>query len=156
MERFTVRFLQVVLLLGIAVLLGALVPLWQLSLTMAQGLEYLSYMRLPVYLLAAGMMLSAAAALGFGFVVTTRYGKGQVFTKKTMTMLEKASLAFFAGLLFAELLVLYTRFNIAGSITNLFVHMAALVFLIFSVVTLVLSNVIRRGIILQEEQDLTI
>lgn len=156
MKRLTVRSIQGLLLLGEVLFLVFIVVLWKFSFTMAEMNPELAFMRVPVFLLALGVLLSLMAAFFFGFQAVTFYGRDRTFLRETAGALRRCSRSFLLGVVFLLGLYFYTRFHVKGSITNLYVLGAMVLFFLGNRVFALLTDVISEGIGMKEEQDLTI
>lgn len=156
MKSFRVKFIGALLLLAMALLIGGLFGVYGFSKLVLAMYPQFYTMHLPMLVLCEGIVLLLILALGFGFLALLDYGRGEIFHKKMLLHLQLVSLAFVGVCLLCILAIIFTDFNLDGSITNLIFLGGLVVALLLSQIFLLLADLIRQGMVLKEENDLTI
>jgi len=113
-------------------------------------------MQYPMMVLCQAMVLGLIIALVFGLLALKNYGEDKVFDRKTLFNLQVVALSFIGIFLLSILAIIYTNFNLQGSITNLIFIGTGLVSMLVGQIFLLLCDMVKEGIDLKEENDLTI
>ncbi|MDU6032380.1 MAG: DUF2975 domain-containing protein, partial [Peptoniphilus harei] len=113
-------------------------------------------MQYPMMVLCQAMVLGLILALVFGLLALKNYGEDKVFERKTLLDLQVVALSFIGIFLLSILAIIYTNFNLQGSITNLIFIGTGLVSMLVGQIFLLLCDMVKEGIDLKEENDLTI
>ena len=156
MKKFRIYFIGGLLILAMVLCLGLAYGGSKLSYLVLSITPQFANMHMPMLVLCEAMVLCLIVALVFGFLALISYGRGQTFDRKMLLYLQGASLAFVGICILAVLAIVLTNFNLDGSITNLAFMGLFLLSLLFNQVFLLLSDLIRQGMTLKEENDLTI
>ena len=156
MKKFRIYFIGGLLILAMVLCLGLAYGGSKLSYLVLSITPQFANMHMPTLVLCEAMVLCLIVALVFGFLALLSYGRGQTFDWKMLLYLQGASLAFVGICILAVLAIVFTNFNLDGSITNLAFLGLFLLSLLFNQVFLLLSDLIRQGMTLKEENDLTI
>ena len=156
MKKFRIYFIGGLLILAMVLCLGLAYGGSKLSYLVLSITPQFANMHMPMLVLCEAMVLCLIVALVFGFLALISYDRGQTFDRKMLFYLQGASLAFVGICILAVLAIVFTNFNLDGSITNLAFLGLFLLSLLFNQVFLLLSDLIRQGITLKEENDLTI
>lgn len=156
MKKFRIYFIGGLLILAMILCLGLAYGGSKLSYLVLSITPQFANMHMPMLVLCEAMVLCLIVALVFGFLALISYGRGQTFDRKMLLYLQGTSLAFVGICILAVLAIVFTNFNLDGSITNLAFMGLFLLSLLFNQIFLLLSDLIRQGITLKEENDLTI
>ena len=92
----------------------------------------------------------------FGIFALKKYGEDKIFERSMLFDLQVIALSFIGIFLISILSIIYTNFNLDGSITNLIFIGGAIVAMLIAQIFLLLCDLIKEGIILKEENELTI
>lgn len=156
MKKFRGGFLGLTMIVAIIILIVSMCFINNFSKFMAQMYPEFSYMRIPMLLLADASVISIISAILFGIKALSLYVRDEIFVKNMKITLENIGLAFCVGAILILLMIIYTNFNIAGSITNLPLSAGVVLLTIISQIFFLLRDLIVKGIDLKEENDLTI
>ena len=156
MKKFRVYFIGGLLILAMVLCLGLAYGGSKLSYLVLSMTPQFANMHLPMLVLCEAMVLCLVIALVFGLLALITYAQDQTFDRKMLFYLQGASLAFVGICILAVLAIVFTNFNLDGSITNLAFIGLFLLALLFNQVFLLLADLIRQGMTLKEENDLTI
>ncbi|MDO5713395.1 MAG: DUF2975 domain-containing protein [Tissierellia bacterium] len=156
MKKGLIYYIKFFLVLAILGMIFALVRLYFFSFTVAKENPEIAYMRVPVYLLFIGIIGSPISACFFGYCALHAYSSGKLFRNKTAKALKYSGHSFLVGVFFLILLIIYTVLNVPGSITNIHAIGGIIIYLLAVGIFYLLSDVISQGMVLQEDQDLTI
>lgn len=156
MKSFRVKFIGGLLLLAILILTCGLYGVYKFAKLMAGIYPMFMNMQYPMMVLCQAMVLGLILALVFGLLALKNYGKDKVFERKTLFNLQVVALSFIGIFLLSILAIIYTNFNLQGSITNLIFIGTGLVSMLVGQIFLLLCDLIKEGIDLKEENDLTI
>lgn len=156
MKSFRVKFIGGLLILAIFILTCGLYGVYKFSKLVAGIYPMFMNMQYPMMVLCNAMVLGLILALVFGLLALKNYGEDRVFERKTLFDLQVVALSFI-GIFFSSILaILYTNFNLDGSITNLIFVGVGLVSMLVGQIFLLLCDLIKEGMDLKEENDLTI
>ena len=156
MKSLRVKFIGALLLIAIIILAGVFYGLIKMSSFMAKIYPMFMNMKYPMLFLCEGIIVSLILAILFGIFALKKYGKDKIFEKKMLFDLQVIALSFIGIFFISILSIIYTNFNLDGSITNLIFLGTAIVSMLIAQIFLLLCDLIKEGIALKEENDLTI
>lgn len=156
MKSFRVKFIGGLLILAIFTLTCGLYGVYKFAKLVAGIYPMFMNMQYPMMVLCQAMVLGLILALVFGLLALKNYGEDKVFERKTLFNLQVVALSFIGIFLLSILAIIYTNFNLQGSITNLIFIGTGLVSMLVGQIFLLLCDLIKEGIDLKEENDLTI
>lgn len=156
MKSFRVKFIGGLLILAIFTLTCGLYGVYKFAKLVAGIYPMFMNMQYPMMVLCQAMVLGLIIALVFGLLALKNYGKDKVFERKTLFNLQVVALSFIGIFLLSILAIIYTNFNLQGSITNLIFIGTGLVSMLVGQIFLLLCDMVKEGIDLKEENDLTI
>lgn len=156
MKSFRVKFIGGLLLLAIFTLTCGLYGVYKFAILVAGIYPMFMNMQYPMMVLCQAMVLGLILALVFGLLALKNYGEDKVFERKTLLDLQVVALSFIGIFLLSILAIIYTNFNLQGSITNLIFIGTGLVSMLVGQIFLLLCDMVKEGIDLKEENDLTI
>lgn len=156
MKSFRVKFIGGLLILAIFTLTCGLYGVYKFAKLVAGIYPMFMNMQYPMMVLCQAMVLGLILALVFGLLALKNYGEDKVFERKTLLDLQVVTLSFIGIFLLSILAILYTNFNLQGSITNLIFIGTGLVSMLVGQIFLLLCDMVKEGIDLKEENDLTI
>ena len=156
MKSFRVKFIGGLLLLAIFTLTCGLYGVYKFAILVAGIYPMFMNMQYPMMVLCQAMVLGLILALVFGLLALKNYGEDKVFERKTLFNLQVVALSFIGIFLLSILAIIYTNFNLQGSITNLIFIGTGLVSMLVGQIFLLLCDMVKEGIDLKEENDLTI
>ncbi|MDU3456725.1 MAG: DUF2975 domain-containing protein [Peptoniphilus harei] len=156
MKSFRVKFIGGLLILAIFTLTCGLYGVYKFAKLVAGIYPMFMNMQYPMMVLCQAMVLGLILALVFGLLALKNYGEDKVFERKTLFNLQVVALSFIGIFLLSILAIIYTNFNLQGSITNLIFIGTGLVSMLVGQIFLLLCDMVKEGIDLKEENDLTI
>lgn len=156
MKSLRVKFIGGLLILTILILSAGLYGVYKFSGLVAKIYPMFMNMRYPMMVLCQIMILGLILALVFGLLALKNYGSDKVFESKTLFYLQLVALSFIGIFLLSILSIIYTNFNLDGSITNLIFIGTGLGSMLLGQIFLLLCDLVKEGIALKEENDLTI
>lgn len=156
MKSFRVKFIGGLLILAIFTLTCGLYGVYKFAKLVAGIYPMFMNMQYPMMVLCQAMVLGLIIALVFGLLALKNYGEDKVFDRKTLFNLQVVALSFIGIFLLSILAIIYTNFNLQGSITNLIFIGTGLVSMLVGQIFLLLCDMVKEGIDLKEENDLTI
>lgn len=156
MKSFRSKFIGGLLLLAILILTCGLYGVYKFAKLVAGIYPMFMNMQYPMMVLCQAMVLGLILALVFGLLALKNYGEDKVFERKTLFNLQVVALSFIGIFLLSILAIIYTNFNLQGSITNLIFIGTGLVSMLVGQIFLLLCDMVKEGIDLKEENDLTI
>ena len=156
MKSFRVKFIGGLLILAIFTLTCGLYGVYKFAKLVAGIYPMFMNMQYPMMVLCQAMVLGLILALVFGLLALKNYGEDKVFERKTLFNLQVVALSFIGIFLLSILAIIYTNFNLQGSITNLIFIGTGLVSMLVGQIFLLLCDLIKEGIDLKEENNLTI
>lgn len=156
MKSFRVKFIGGLLILAIFTLTCGLYGVYKFAKLVAGIYPMFMNMQYPMMVLCQAMVLGLILALVFGLLALKNYGEDKVFERKTLFNLKVVALSFIGIFLLSILAIIYTNFNLQGSITNLIFIGTGLVSMLVGQIFLLLCDMVKEGIDLKEENDLTI
>lgn len=156
MKSFRVKFIGGLLILAIFTLNCGLYGVYKFAKLVAGIYPMFMNMQYPMMVLCQAMVLGLILALVFGLLALKNYGEDKVFERKTLFNLQVVALSFIGIFLLSILAIIYTNFNLQGSITNLIFIGTGLVSMLVGQIFLLLCDMVKEGIDLKEENDLTI
>ena len=155
MKSFRVKFIGGLLILAIFTLNCGLYGVYKFAKLVAGIYPMFMNMQYPMMVLCQAMVLGLILALVFGLLALKNYGEDKVFERKTLFNLQVVALSFIGIFLLSILAIIYTNFNLQGSITNLIFIGTGLVSMLVGQIFLLLCDMVKEGIDLKEENDLT-
>jgi len=156
MKSLRVKFIGALLILAVFVLAAAgffVIKFANITRDMFPMFENMYY---PMIVLCELIVLLLIAAIIIGIFALIDYGKNEIFQKKMLIKLQVISLIFVGIFIISILTIIFTNFNLEGSITNLIFIGLAIISMLFAQLFLLFSDLIKEGIVLKEENDLTI
>lgn len=156
MKSFRVKFIGGLLILAIFILTCGLYGVYKFAKLVAGIYPMFMNMQYPMMVLCQAMVLGLIIALVFGLLALKNYGEDKVFDRKTLFNLQVVALSFIGIFLLSILAIIYTNFNLQGSITNLIFIGTGLVSMLVGQIFLLLCDMVKEGIDLKEGNDLTI
>lgn len=156
MKSLRVKFIGALLFLALFILAGGFYGLIKLSSFMAKIYPMFMNMKYPMLILCQGIILALIFALLFGLFALKKYGDGKIFERGMLFDLQVIALSFIGIFFLSILSIIYTNFNLDGSITNLIFIGGGIVAMLIAQIFLLLCDLIKEGIALKEENDLTI
>ncbi|MDD7363414.1 MAG: DUF2975 domain-containing protein [Firmicutes bacterium] len=115
-----------------------------------------NYMATPLFVFFFVMGINLIVAIIFGFQTTALYSRDRLFERPMERGLERTALAFLTACLAALLEAIYILLNVQSVFVASPFLLLVCLFLLASQLFFLLSDVIRRGRVLREENDLTI
>lgn len=116
----------------------------------------ITYMRVPVLLMAWAILACALAALVMAFLLLERIRKNQIFEQKSVSLLKGIGICALAAIVPMVILIIYTNAHVAGSITNLWVMLGIFAMVIAAVFFFLIAALFQRAVDYKEEVDLTV
>lgn len=156
MKSLRVKFIGGLLFIALFILAGGSYGLIKMSSFMAKIYPMFMNMKYPMLVLCQGIILALILALLFGLFALKKYGEDKIFEKGMLFDLQVIALSFIGIFFLAILSIIYTNFNLDGSITNLIFIGGGIVAMLIAQIFLLLCDLIKEGIALKEENDLTI
>lgn len=156
MKSLRVKFIGGLLFIALFILAGGSYGLIKMSSLMAKIYPMFMNMKYPMLVLCQGIILALILALLFGLFALKKYGDDKIFERGMLFDLQVIALSFIGIFFLAILSIIYTNFNLDGSITNLIFIGGAIVAMLIAQIFLLLCDLIKEGIALKEENDLTI
>lgn len=156
MKSLRVKFIGGLLFIALFILAGGSYGLIKMSSFMAKIYPMFMNMKYPMLVLCQGIIFALILALLFGLFALKKYGDDKIFERGMLFDLQVIALSFIGIFFLAILSTIYTNFNLDGSITNLIFIGGAIVAMLIAQIFLLLCDLIKEGIALKEENDLTI
>ena len=156
MKSLRVKFIGALLLIAIFVLAGAFYGLLKMASFMAKIYPMFMNMKYPMLVLCQGIILALVLAIIFGIFALKKYGEDKIFERGMLFDLQVIAFSFIGIFFLSILSIIYTNFNLDGSITNLIFLAVAIISMLIAQVFLLLADLIKEGMALKEENDLTI
>lgn len=156
MKSLRVKFIGGLLFIALFILAGGSYGLIKMSSFMAKIYPMFMNMKYPMLVLCQGIILALILALLFGLFALKKYGDDKIFERGMLFDLQVIALSFIGIFFLAILSIIYTNFNLDGSITNLIFIGGGIVAMLIAQIFLLLCDLIKEGIALKEENDLTI
>lgn len=156
MKSLRVKFIGGLLFIALFILAGGSYGLIKMSSLMAKIYPMFMNMKYPMLVLCQGIILALILALLFGLFALKKYGDDKIFERGMLLDLQVIALSFIGIFFLAILSIIYTNFNLDGSITNLIFIGGGIVAMLIAQIFLLLCDLIKEGIALKEENDLTI
>ena len=156
MKSLRVKFIGGLLFIALFILAVGFYGLIKLSSFMAKIYPMFINMKYPMLFLCQGIILALVLALLFGLVALKKYGDDKIFEREMLFDIQVIALSFIGIFFLSILSIIYTNFNLDGSITNLIFIGAAIISMLIAQIFLLLADLIKEGMALKEENDLTI
>jgi hypothetical protein len=144
--------LVIVLLISIVVLFALIVE----SEVWVQAYPELAHMQFPVLLLSQSIVLLYSIVFILGIIFMLSFREQKAFTARQQKLVASASFLLYSQIIPALILILYTDANVSGSITNAYVIISIAVSTMLGSLLLIMSRILKRGIEMQREWDLTV
>lgn len=116
----------------------------------------ISYMRLPVLLMAWGFLAFVLTALVLAFLLLEQIRRDNIFQQKSVRLLKSLGICAFLSILPLGILFFYTRANVGGSITNLYVILGIFAMTLVGIFFFVVSALFQKAVDYKQEVDLTV
>ena len=156
MRSLIVKFIGVFLIFAIIILTGLSYGLIKASNFMAKLYPMFMNMKYPMLFLCEAIIIALIIAILFGLFALKKYGEGKPFNTNMLFDLQIIALSFIGIFLLSILAIIYTSFNLDGSITNLIFIGLGILAMLVGQIFLLLADLIKEAIFLKEENDLTI
>lgn len=156
MKSFRVKFIGGLLFIAILILSAGFYGIYKFSTVMAKIYPMFMNMKYPMMFLCQGIILALIIAIVFGLFALKKYGDDRIFEREMLFDLQIVALSFIGIFFISILAIIYTNFNLDGSITNFIFIGASIVSMLIAQIFLLLCDLIKEGIALKEENDLTI
>lgn len=156
MKSFRVKFIGGLLIFAIIILMGLSYGLIKASNFMAKLYPMFMNMKYPMLFLCEAIIIALIIAILFGLFALKKYGEDKLFDTNMLFDLQIIALSFIGIFLLSILAIIYTNFNLDGSITNLIFIGLGILAMLVGQIFLLLADLIKEGIALKEENDLTI
>ncbi|MBS6611070.1 MULTISPECIES: DUF2975 domain-containing protein [Peptoniphilus] len=156
MKNFRVKFIGTLLIVAVIVLSFASYGIFKFSNIMTKMYPMFLNMKYPMLFLCESIVVVLIFAILFGIFALKKYGDGKVFGREMLFDLQVIALSFIGICLISILCIIYTDFNLDGSITNLIFIGISILSMLIAQIFLLLSDLIKEGIDLKVENDLTI
>ena len=156
MKSFRVKFIGGLLFIAILILSAGFYGIYKFSTVMAKIYPMFMNMKYPMMFLCQGIILALIIAIVFGLFALKKYGDDRIFEREMLFNLQIVALSFIGIFFISILAIIYTNFNLDGSITNFIFIGASIVSMLIAQIFLLLCDLIKEGIALKEENDLTI
>ncbi|OLR64944.1 DUF2975 domain-containing protein [Peptoniphilus porci] len=156
MKSLRVKFIELLLIIAIVILTMASYGIFKFAKLMGQIYPMFMNMKYPMLFLCEGIILALIFAILFGLFALKKYERNSVFEKGTLFDLQVIALCFIGIFFLSILSIIYTNFNLDGSITNLIFIGCGTLSMLIAQIFLLLCDLIKEGIVLKEENDLTI
>ena len=127
-----------------------------LSQDVAAANPTITYMRVPVLLIGWSILACVLAALVMALLLLERIRKDRIFEQRSVTLLKGMEISAFVSIIPMVILILYTRANVAGSITNLWVMLGILAMVVATTFFFMLASLFQKAVDYKEEVDLTV
>ena len=138
----------------VVVLIGAfLVPL---SYETAEANPTIAFMRVPVLIMGWLILACVIALLVVAFLLLLRINKGNIFEQKSVNLLKSMAVISLAPIPVLATLFFYTKANVGGSITNLYVVVGVMALVIVSIFFFLLASLFQKAVDYKNENELTI
>lgn len=156
MKSLRVKFIKSLLIIAIVILAAASYGIFKFAKVMGEIYPMFVNMKYPMLFLCEGIILALIFAILFGIFALKKYEVGSIFEKKMLFDLQVISLCFIGIFFLSILSIIYTNFNLEGSISNLIFIGCGILSMLIAQIFLLLCDLIKEGIALKEENDLTI
>ena len=156
MKSFRVKFIGGLLFIAILILSAGFYGIYKFSTVMAKIYPMFMNMKYPMMFLCQGIILALIIAIVFGLFALKKYGDDRIFEREMLFDLQIVALSFIGIFFISILAIIYTNFNLDGSITNFIFIGTSIVSMLIAQIFLLLCDLIKDGIALKEENDLTI
>ena len=113
-------------------------------------------MRVPVLLIAWGFLVCILVALVMAFLLLERIRKDKIFELQSVHLLKGIGICALAAIIPLVVLFFYTRANVAGSITNLYVVLGIFAMVIVAIFFYMIAELFQKAVDYKEENDLTV
>ncbi len=138
----------------VVVLIGAfLVPL---SYETAEANPTIAFMRVPVLIMGWLILACVIALLVVAFLLLLRINKGNIFEQKSVNLLKSMAVISLTPIPVLATLFFYTKANVGGSITNLYVVVGVMALVIVSIFFFLLASLFQKAVDYKNENELTI
>lgn len=156
MKSFRVKFIGGLLFIAILILSAGFYGIYKFSNVMEKIYPMFMNMKYPMMFLCQGIILALIIAIVFGLFALKKYGDDRIFEREMLFNLQIVALSFIGIFFISILAIIYTNFNLDGSITNFIFIGTSIVSMLIAQIFLLLCDLIKEGIALKEENDLTI
>lgn len=157
------RFLKprvVLIALGMLVIMAVTVFVGIMLVPVSQDVarleEAVAYMRVPVLVLVESVVVLFFLVCGLSLIMLAYILMGRIYTKKSARIANVMSLCFFLMVLPLMALILYTRSQVKGSITNVYCVLGIAVSFVAGSIFGLFGSLIAQAAALKQEVDLTV
>jgi membrane protein implicated in regulation of membrane protease activity len=116
----------------------------------------ITYMRVPVLLIAWSILACVLAALVMAFLLLERIRKDKIFEPQSVWLLKGIGLSALVAIIPMVILIFYTQAHVTGSITNFWVVLGIFALVIVAVFFFLIASLFQRAVDYKEEVDLTV
>ena len=116
----------------------------------------ITYMRVPVLLIAWAFLAFVLAALVLAFLLFERIRKDSIFETQSVRLLKGIGLCGFIAIIPLVVLFFYTRANVGGSITNLYVILGVVALILIGIFFYLIAALFLKAVDYKQEVDLTV
>ncbi|NLC28997.1 MAG: DUF2975 domain-containing protein [Chloroflexi bacterium] len=116
----------------------------------------ITYMRVPVLVIAWGILACVLTALVLAFLLLERIRKNTVFEPQSVCLLRGIGILALVAIIPLMILFFYTKANVDGSITNLYVILGILAMIIVAVFFSLIAAMFQKAVDYKQEVDLTV
>lgn len=127
-----------------------------ISHDVARANPTISYMRVPVLLIAWAFLACVLAALVMAFLLFELIRKDSIFETQSVRLLKGIGLCGFTAILPLVILFFYTRANVVGSITNLYVILGIFAMILIGMFFYLIAALFQKAVDYKQEVDLTV
>jgi len=115
-----------------------------------------AHMRVPVLLMGLGFLACLLAALIIAFLLMERIRKNNAFEARSVRLLRAIGTCALAAILPLVALFFYTRANVAGSITNIYIFLGIFVMVIASTFFFLIAALFQKAVDYKQKVELTV
>lgn len=142
----------VAMLLTVAVAVG----LYYLSFDVSLVNPTLTYMRVPVLIMAWSFLACLLAALIIALLLLESIRRDKIFEPGSVRKLKAIGNCALVAIIPLVALLLYTRAEVAGSITNIYVTLGIFAMLVVAIFFFLIAALFQQAVDYKQEIDLTV
>lgn len=136
--------------------LGVAAYMVVLSHDVARANPTITYMRVPVLLMAWAFLGCVLAALVLTFLLLKRIQRDNIFENESVRLLKGIGLCSYLAILPLVILLFYTAANVSGSITNLYVVLGIFAMILIGIFFYLIAALFQKAVDYKHEVDLTV
>ncbi|MDD3948377.1 MAG: DUF2975 domain-containing protein [Anaerolineaceae bacterium] len=140
------------MLLTVAVAVG----LYYLSFDVSLVNPTLTYMRVPVLIMAWSFLACLLAALIIALLLLESIRRDKIFEPGSVRKLKAIGNCALVAIIPLVALLIYTRAEVAGSITNIYVTLGIFAMLVVAVFFFLIAALFQQAVDYKQEVDLTV